>query len=126
MMTVILSSFGFKYGVPISSTLLLDVRFLPNPYWEEELREKTGMEKEVSEYVISSPEGRAFLKLLKKFILFMVQQNIAAGREDMEFAVGCTGGRHRSVAIAEVLKDVLLTLPVELSVIHRDIEKDIA
>ncbi len=121
---VTLCSFGFKYGMPTDINMLWDVRFLPNPFWEEKLRPKTGMDKEISDYVIGSSEGRAFLKLLKTFLIFIVQENITAGKKEIKLAVGCTGGRHRSVAVTEVLKDVLLVLPVQLKVEHRDIEKD--
>ncbi len=121
---VVLCSFGFKYGVPKDINMLWDVRFLPNPYWEEELRLKNGMDNDVSDYVVGSSEGRSFLKLLRPFILFLVQQNVSAGKDFMKLAVGCTGGRHRSVAVAEVLKDILQVLPVELHVEHGDIDKD--
>ncbi len=123
-MEVTICSFGFKYGIPVDINMLWDVRFLPNPYWEEELRPKNGTEQDVSDYVIGSSEGRAFLKLLKTFVIFIVQQNIAAGKEEITLAVGCTGGRHRSVAVAEVVKDVLDLLPVTVIIEHRDIEKD--
>ncbi len=123
---VTLSSFGYKYGIPADSNTVWDVRFLPNPYWEEELRQMTGLEKDISDYVVGSSEGRSFLKLLKTMVIFMVQQNISAGKKEIQLAVGCTGGRHRSVAIAEVLKDLLMMLPVELKVNHRDIEKDVS
>ncbi|MCP3930158.1 MAG: hypothetical protein GY705_13785, partial [Bacteroidetes bacterium] len=69
-------------------------------------------------------EGRNFIKQIKSFILFIVNQNILSGKKDMKIAIGCTGGRHRSVAITEVMTDILQMLPVQLSVVHRDIEKD--
>ncbi len=123
-MEVTLCSFGYKYGIPSDINMLWDVRFLPNPYWEEELRPKNGTEQDVSDYVIGSSEGRAFLKLLKTFVIFIIQQNIAAGKKEITLAVGCTGGRHRSVAVAEVVKDVVNLLPVNVIIEHRDIEKD--
>jgi RNase adapter protein RapZ len=123
-MEVTLRSFGFKYGAPTDVNILWDVRFLPNPYWQEELRMKTGLEKDVSDFVIGSSEGRTFLKLLKKMLIFIIQQNIVADKKELVLAVGCTGGRHRSVAMVEVIQDVLMMLPVTLKIEHRDIEKD--
>lgn len=117
-------SFGFKYGAPANANFIWDVRFLPNPYWEEELRSKTGLENEVSDYVVASPAGHSFIKLLKPMLFFLVQQNITADKEDITIAVGCTGGRHRSVAVAEVLHDMLKMMPVGVSIDHRDIGKE--
>lgn len=121
---VSLYSFGFKYGVPSDVTMLWDVRFLPNPYWQEELRARTGLDKDVSDFVIGSSAGRSFSKLLKNMLIFIIQQNIIAGKEELKLAVGCTGGRHRSVAVVEVIQDVMMMLPVSLKITHRDIEKD--
>lgn len=123
-LNVKLSSFGFKYGSPGGSNFLWDVRFLPNPYWVEELRSQTGLEHEVSDFVLGSAEGQNFLKLVKPLLLFVVQQNIAAGKNNLNLAIGCTGGRHRSVAVVEVLCDLLRIMPVELQCDHRDIGKD--
>ncbi len=119
-----LISFGFKYAPPEDANYLWDVRFLPNPYWDKELRPKTGVEHEVSDYVIGSAEGQSFIKLIKPLLLFLVQQSIAAKKEELKFAIGCTGGRHRSVAVVEVLKDLLRMMPVTLHSSHRDIGKD--
>lgn len=123
-LSVKLSSFGFKYGQPEGMNYLWDVRFLPNPYWVGELRPKTGLEHDVSDYVIGSAEGQNFIKLIKPLLLFLAQQNSAAGKKELKLAVGCTGGRHRSVAVVEVLKDLLQMMPVELQCDHRDIAKD--
>ncbi len=123
-MKVKLISFGYKHGAPQDANYVWDVRFLPNPYWEEELRPKTGLDNEVSDYVVGSTEGHDFLKLLKPMLYYLVQQNIAADKEDLLLAVGCTGGRHRSVAVIDVIGDMLQMLNVELQVEHRDIEKD--
>ena len=119
-----LFSFGFKYGQPEGMNFLWDVRFLPNPFWVEDLRPKTGLEYEVSDYVIGSAEGQNFIKLIKPLLLFLAQQNSAAEKKELALAVGCTGGRHRSVAVVEVLKDLLQMMPVELQCDHRDIDKD--
>ena len=123
-MKVTLISFGFKYGVPKELTFLWDVRSLPNPHWVDELRPKTGLDQEISRYVLASEEGSRFLKLLQPLVLFLVEQNIVAGKKTMVMGVGCTGGRHRSVAIVEALGKTLKPLPVELQWLHRDIDKD--
>jgi RNase adapter protein RapZ len=123
-LNITLFSFGFKYGLPGDINLLWDVRFLPNPYWVETLRLQTGLEKAVSDYVLKSEEGREFLRLIEPLVLFLVEKNILAKREELHLAVGCTGGRHRSVAVTEALREILQRQPVELNVFHRDIEKD--
>ena len=117
-------SFGYKYGIPENLNYLYDVRFLPNPYWIEELRPKTGRDHEVSDFVIGSDAGHGFLTQLKPFLLYIVQQNIIAGNDELVLAVGCTGGRHRSVAVAEVISDLLATTSAEVSCEHRDIDRD--
>jgi UPF0042 nucleotide-binding protein len=118
-----LFSFGFKYGLPGDINLLWDVRFLPNPYWIESLRPRTGLEKPVADYVLRSEECREFLKLIEPIVLFLVEKNIRIKRQELLLAVGCTGGRHRSVAVAEALREILRGQPIELTVFHRDIEK---
>lgn len=123
-MQLTLFSFGFKYGPPSEATLLFDVRFLPNPYWVEELRPQTGRTQAVADYVLTSEVGVAFLAHLEPMLRFLVQQNIAAGKEEIQLAIGCTGGRHRSVAVVEQLNVLLAELPVELTTFHRDIDKD--
>jgi len=121
---VVLFSFGFKYGAPADVNVLWDVRFLPNPYWVEKLRPKTGLADEVAAYVLESDEGKGFVTLLDPMITFLVEQNRAAGKKSMRIAVGCTGGRHRSVALTESLIGIIENLPIELTVFHRDIERD--
>ncbi len=121
---VVLFSFGFKYGAPADVNVLWDVRFLPNPYWVEKLRPKTGLADEVAAYVLESDEGKGFVTLLDPMITFLVEQNRAAGKKTLRIAIGCTGGRHRSVALTEYLIGIIENLPVELTVFHRDIERD--
>jgi RNase adapter protein RapZ len=123
-MKVTLLSFGFKHGAPDNLNYLWDVRCLPNPYWVEELRPQTGLNHEVSEYVLGSAAGRDFIKLLRPMLLYLVQQNIAMEKKEVVMAVGCTGGRHRSVAVVEVLCDILRILPLDLHCRHRDVDKD--
>jgi UPF0042 nucleotide-binding protein len=121
---IVLYSFGFKYGVPIDVNMIWDVRFLPNPYWDALLRPKTGKVKEVAEYVLQSSEGRSFLLHLEPLLQFLVEQNSAAGKQSLRIAIGCTGGRHRSVAVSEKIAAFLAKFPIELTVFHRDIERD--
>lgn len=123
-MHVTLFSFGFKYGVPGDINLLWDVRFLPNPYWVDTLRSRTGLYKDVADYVVGSAEGQEFMKLLEPMVLFLLDMNRLAKKEELRLAVGCTGGRHRSVAVVEALQRILRTQPVELTVFHRDVEKE--
>lgn len=120
---VTLFSFGFKYGLPVDATLVWDVRFLPNPYWIEEMRPRTGIDPEVAEYVLKGSIGMEFLQLLRPLLRFLVEQNRAAGKNEMRLAIGCTGGQHRSVAVVEDLRKEFQILPVDLTVLHRDIAK---
>ena len=99
---VVLFSFGFKYGVPDDVNVSLDVRFLPNPYWVEDLRPDTGLVAEVATYVLESDEGKDFVALLNPMTAFLVEQNRVAGKKTLRIAVGCTGGRHRSVALIDL------------------------
>lgn len=121
---VVLFSFGFKYGVPADVNVLLDVRFLPNPYWVDDLRPDTGLVAEVATYVLESNEGKDFVALLKPMIAFLVEQNRAAGKRTLRIAVGCTGGRHRSVALIEALVISVEKMSVDLTFFHRDIDRD--
>ncbi len=121
---VVLFSFGFKYGTPVGVNLVWDVRFLPNPYWQDHLRPKTGLVEEVADYVLESEEGIAFLEQLKPMLKFLVEKNIAAGKRSLNIGIGCTGGCHRSVAVTEAIAQYMMDLSVDLSVFHRDIERD--
>ena len=121
---VILFSFGFKYGTPVDINQLWDVRFLPNPYWVPELRPKNGKEAEVAEFVLASPAGQIFWQHLQPLLLFLVKENLAADKKTLRIAIGCTGGRHRSVAVTEKIAELLAEQPVHLTVFHRDIARD--
>lgn len=121
---VILFSFGFKYGAPADSNFVWDVRFLPNPYWQEELRPKTGKEEEVAAYVLNSTSGKTFFHHLLPLLQYLVEQNSETGKQTLRIGIGCTGGRHRSVAVTEKLASFLSELSVQLTVFHRDIERD--
>jgi UPF0042 nucleotide-binding protein len=121
---VVLYSFGFKYGNPMGVNLVFDVRFLPNPYWVLELRPKTGRVKDVADYVLHSAEAQAFFGHLEPLLQFLVEQNSAVGKKTIRIAIGCTGGRHRSVAVTEKIAVFLTKFPVQLTVFHRDINRD--
>lgn len=124
-MKITLFSFGFKYGHP-EADMVLDVRFLPNPYWVPELKEHSGLEAPVAAYVLESEAGREFLTQGKLFFSFMVRSHRQAGRKEFTCAIGCTGGRHRSVAVTEYLRQILDSLAEtgdELTVFHRDIDR---
>jgi UPF0042 nucleotide-binding protein len=121
-LTVSVLSFGFKHGVPADADLVFDVRFLPNPHFVEKLRPLTGQNPRVSRYVMRAPAARTFLRLTAALLQFLLPQYIAEGKSYLTVAIGCTGGRHRSIAIAELLARRLGKVPgVTLRVRHRDI-----
>lgn len=118
-------SFGFKNGLPVDADLVADVRFLPNPYWVPELRDMTGLDAEVADYVFEHPEAREFLDQYSKLIDVVADGYLREGKRYVTVAVGCTGGRHRSVAMAENLAARLVKKGVETLVMHRDLpERD--
>ena len=117
-------SFGFKYGIPADADLVFDVRFLPNPYYVDELRPKTGNDKEVYEYVLKSEEAGIFLDKLVDMIRFLIPNYMNEGKNQLVIAIGCTGGKHRSVTMANALYDALSGEEYGVKVEHRDIEKD--
>lgn len=123
-MKLTLFSFGFKYGMPMEANVVWDVRFLPNPYWVQDLRPLTGLIKEVSDHVVESRQGKEYIQLLEPLLDFLVENNVSTEKEEMNLAIGCTGGRHRSVAVVERLKDLFSTEQVNLRVYHRDIDRD--
>jgi UPF0042 nucleotide-binding protein len=114
-------SFGFKKGLPMDSDIVMDVRFLPNPYFVEELKEKTGSDKEVKEYLSSFDSYAQFMYKFKELITFILPLCKKEGRAYLNIAIGCTGGRHRSVAIAEEIKEVIENAGYPSRLKHRDI-----
>ena len=116
-------SFGYKHGIPLDVDIVIDCRFLPNPHWVEELRPLTGREAPVAEYVMSQSATAEFLERLEGLIEMLVPEYEAEGKSYLTIAFGCTGGRHRSVAIAEHISRVLTTEDRAPAVLHRDIEK---
>lgn len=118
-------SFGFKYGIPSDADLVFDVRFLPNPYYIEHLRHQTGNDTAIREYVMGNKKANEFLKKLKDMVQFLIPNYISEGKHQLVIAIGCTGGKHRSVTLANELyeaiqKDDNYGIKIE----HRDIEKD--
>lgn len=117
-------SFGFKYGIPTDCDLVFDVRFLPNPYYDQELKPQTGNDKPVYEYVMSSPKATEFLDKLGDMLEFLIPNYIEEGKNQLVVGIGCTGGKHRSVSIANALGNILSKLEYGYKVEHRDIKKD--
>jgi UPF0042 nucleotide-binding protein len=121
---VTLISFGYRYGVPPAAELLFDVRFLLNPHFEPELRPKTGLEKEVADYVIQHERTQELLERLGGFLDYLLERYDAEGKAYLTIGIGCTGGRHRSVAVTTALAERLRRSGREVNVQHRDIEKE--
>ncbi len=121
--TLTLCSFGFKYGLPRDSDMVFDVRFLRNPYYVSELREKTGQDEDVARYVMESPAAAEFVDRLYSLLDFLLARYIEEGRTSVVISVGCTGGRHRSVAVVCRLAERLSAGGYAVSLRHRDISK---
>ncbi len=113
-------SFGFKYGIPLDSDLVFDVRFLPNPYYIEDLKRKNGLDESVSGYVMSFPQSKEFKDKLCDMIDFLVPQYIEEGKAQLVISIGCTGGKHRSVTLAEELLNHLKLKRYRIFATHRD------
>ena len=121
-MSISIISFGYKNGIPLESDLVIDVRFLVNPYYEPSLRNKTGLDKEVQEYIEKSPEALEFLKKMTDMVSYMVPKYIKEGKSYLTIAFGCTGGKHRSVFMAHKLARHLAEKKFKVSEFHRDIQ----
>jgi len=116
-------SFGFKYGIPLDSDLVIDVRFLPNPHYQPDLRSLTGNDPVVRDFVFESPVTEKFMAKFADFVEFLIPEYIKEGKTTLMIAVGCTGGMHRSVALANRLKEVLDDKNYRITVRHRDINR---
>jgi UPF0042 nucleotide-binding protein len=123
-MTVNCMSFGFKYGIPTDADLVFDVRCFPNPFYIASMRKKTGLDSDVAEYVLSHSQTLEFIDKLKDMIDYMLPLYTSEGRANLVIAVGCTGGKHRTVCISEVLKKYLLENSRSAVSVHRDIAKN--
>ncbi len=119
--TVNLVSFGFKRGIPIDCDLMFDVRFMPNPFYDEELKTLTGKDERVKQYALDNERSRAFLEKLADLVLFLLPQYAIEGKHSLVVGIGCTGGKHRSVAVAEVLGEALKEKNYLTTVNHRDL-----
>jgi UPF0042 nucleotide-binding protein len=122
-MALFFTSFGYKYGIPHDTDLILDVRFLPNPYFVNELRDKTGLDSEVREFVLKDPETAMFLDRLYGLLEFTLPLYEREGKSSLTLALGCTGGRHRSVLLVEELRKRFGDGAFRVHVKHRDIDK---
>ena len=116
-------SFGYKHGLPVDVDVVLDCRFLPNPHWVEELRPLTGRDEPVRRYVLDQAATAAFLEHLDGLLALLLPAYVAEGKAYLTLAFGCTGGRHRSVAIAEAVAALLRERGIEPTVVHRDVDK---
>ena len=120
---VTVMSFGFKHGLPIDADLVFDVRFLPNPFYVEELRPLSGLDRPVAEFVFGYPQTRKFMEMISGMLDFLLPLYVEEGKVNLTIGIGCTGGRHRSVAIAAALHEYLTAKGVNSVNVNRDIEK---
>ena len=123
-MAIHILSFGFKYGLPADANLVLDVRFLPNPYFEEGIRGLSGIDREVRDFVLASRDTMEFLSHSEGLLRFLLPRYRNEGKSYLVIAVGCTGGRHRSVVIAEYLRDKFMKDGEEVIINHRDVNRE--
>ena len=120
---VTVMSFGYKHGIPLEADLVFDVRFLPNPFYVEDLRPLTGRDQPVSDFVFQYPQTRRFLEMLEELLDFLMPHYVEEGKAELVIAIGCTGGRHRSVAIASALHQHLTAKGLRPIQVDRDISK---
>jgi len=122
-MQITISSFGFKYGAPSEADIIMDVRFLKNPYYIKKFRDKNGLDDSVRDYVLKAKDAKEFLKMFLNMIKKLIPLYIKEGKSYLTIAIGCTGGRHRSVAIAKYITEHLKKLNFDASEFHRDLKK---
>jgi UPF0042 nucleotide-binding protein len=120
-LTTRIVSFGFKYGLPQDADLVFDLRFLPNPYFVSSMRDRTGLDQDVYDYVVATVEGQDLLADLQRMLAKLLPRYAAEGKAYLTIAIGCTGGRHRSVAMAEALSKTLTGWPIVVT--HRDVDR---
>ncbi len=123
-LTVNIRSFGFKYGIPLDTDMVFDVRFIPNPFYIEALKPLTGLDPAVAEYVMAQQESRTFLDKLMDMVTFLLPYYIKEGKSQLVIAIGCTGGKHRSVTMACKLAGLLESMDATVVLEHRDIDRD--
>lgn len=117
-------SFGFKYGIPIDADMVADLRFLPNPFWVADLRPLSGLDQPVSDYVLGQPRAEEFLEQYEKLVALLTGGYLTEDKHFLTIAIGCTGGRHRSVAMSEAFADRLRAQGVRTQVVHRDLGRE--
>ncbi len=122
-LAILVIAFSYKHGIPPESDLVFDVRFLPNPYYVQNLGTYTGNDKRVQNFVLGEPETQEFLEKLKSLLSFLLPRYLAEGKSYLTISIGCTGGRHRSVVVANVLKEFLDGLGQDVKIRYRDIER---
>jgi len=122
-MRINLMSFGSAYGLPMEADMVLDVRFLPNPYFVDELREKTGLSHEVKEFIRSQVEYTEYFDMLSKFVLYLIPLYEKEGKSYLTISIGCTGGKHRSVMVVDSLAEHLRENGYNVSTMHRDVDR---
>lgn len=123
MMQTTVMSFGYKHGLPLDADVVLDCRFLPNPHWVDELRPLTGLDDGVRAYVLGQPAARDFLANVERMLVPLVPAYVSEGKAYLTIALGCTGGRHRSVVMSEEVARLLRRHGLPANVVHRDVEK---
>ena len=124
-LSVTILSFGFKYGIPVDSDLVFDVRFIPNPFYIPELKPYSGNDEPVKNYVLAQEETKGFIKRVDELLEFLIPNYKKEGKRQLIISIGCTGGRHRSVAIANAIYENLNSKNYNISVEHRDIREDV-
>ena len=122
-MSISVTSFGFKYGIPLEADLVFDVRFLPNPFYVEQLRPQTGLDAGVRDYVFGYPQAQEFMERLTSMIDFLLPQFVEEGKSALVIAIGCTGGHHRSVAVTHALAEHIRSLGYAAGENHRDMTR---
>ncbi|MDV4152579.1 RNase adapter RapZ [Clostridium sp. AL.422] len=124
-LSVTILSFGFKYGIPVDSDLVFDVRFIPNPFYIQDLKPYSGNDEPVKNYVLEQEETKGFIKKTDDLLDFLIPNYKKEGKRQLIISIGCTGGRHRSVAIANAIYESLLSKGYNISIEHRDIKEDV-
>ena len=124
-LSITILSFGFKYGIPVDSDLVFDVRFIPNPFYIPELKKYSGSDEPVKKYVLDQKETQGFIEKLEDMLRFLIPSYIKEGKRQLIVSIGCTGGRHRSVAIANAIHEQLLNDSFDSRIEHRDISEDL-
>lgn len=123
-LVISMMSFGYKHGIPFNSDIIFDVRFLPNPYFCPEFKDKTGLDAGVRDFVFGCPDWKEFDQRLRDFLLFLLPKYVREGKSYLTISIGCTGGKHRSVVIAQYLEDLLREQGYQVRCKHRDLHKE--